>query len=121
MRSFSFLYRTTDSITPAQIVHSTGALFLIDDSAENALDAAQATPPCRVLLFGAYPWNAIVHRPSDTRPEEKTTYLEKEQRGLLAESGARRREMVAEGWLPDGVERVRDWDEVVAWVEGFKE
>ena len=47
------------------------------------------------------------------------TYKDKEARGggLLREAEERRKEVVQKGWLPEGVERVRDWEEVVRWVE----
>lgn len=32
----------------------------------------------------------------------------------------RRRALIQEGWLPAGVERVRDWEAVVEWVKGFE-
>lgn len=38
-------------------------------------------------------------------------------KGLLAEEEEKRRKEVEEGWLPDGVERVRDWRGVISWVE----
>lgn len=108
----------------AEVVHQTQALFLVDDSAENAVDASRADPPVHVLLFGEYPWNAIVprkDRPADdplADPEDdRMTYKDKERLGLLAKSEERRRRLIEEGWVPKGVERVKDWDAVVRWVE----
>jgi hypothetical protein len=99
------------------VIHQTGAQLLIDDSSENAYESSIASPPARVLLFGDYPWNAIVHQPNRLTEEDKLTYVEKEKRGILDRAQERRKELIAEGWLPQGVERVKDWDEVVRWVE----
>lgn len=79
--------------------------------------------PC--LLFGDYAWNAAirkagVERHADDKEVEEggMTYREKESRGggLIEEAEARRQEVIREGWLPGGVERVRDWEGVVDWV-----
>ena len=109
-----------DKLTDGQIVHSTGSLFLIDDSAENARDAASASPPVKVLLFGDYPWNAVVHKDGDDAPEDLMTYVELEKQGLLEKRAKRRREQMKSGWLPDGVERVKDWNAVIEWVKAFE-
>ncbi len=101
-------------------MHSTGALFLIDDSSENALDASTAIPPCKVLLFGRYPWNAVVHDPEQSIPEDSLPYYEKAEQGLLEESERRRQKLIQQGWLPHGVERVSDWEEVVQWVKEYE-
>lgn len=101
----------------SQIVHNTGALFLVDDSAENALDASASSPPVKVLLFGDYPWNAVVYRHGE---QDRMTYVEKADKGLLADSEAKRGKALTEGWLPEGVERVSDWDAVVRWTEDFE-
>ncbi|TYJ53448.1 hypothetical protein B9479_005945, partial [Cryptococcus floricola] len=110
------------------IVYNTQSLFLIDDSAENAYDTATAPfphphphpNPTKVLLFGTYPWNAIVHTPETTLPVEKLTFVAKQERGLLEEAERVRRGKIGEGWLPEGVERVAGWGEVVRWVEGME-
>jgi len=101
-----------------EIVHSTGSLFLIDDSAENAFHAATHSPPAKVLLFGDYAWNAVVQH-DEGEPEDTMTYVELKEAGLLEKRAARRQSLIQEGWLPEGVERVRTWDEVIAWVEKF--
>jgi hypothetical protein len=95
-------------------------LFLIDDSAENALHAANHSPPAKVLLFGDYPWNAVVGPKDGGVPEDTMTYVELKDAGLLEKRAARRRELIQEGWLPDGVERVRNWGEVITWVEDLE-
>ncbi|WVQ99221.1 hypothetical protein IAU59_006353 [Kwoniella sp. CBS 9459] len=107
----------------AEIIHTTSSLFLIDDSSENAYDVSVATypheGPTKVLLFGNYPWNAVVHNPLTKTELEGMTYLEKEQKGLLDEYEKLRQRKIEAGWLPDGVRRVGDWQAVVRWVEEF--
>ncbi|KAK8864211.1 hypothetical protein IAR55_001457 [Kwoniella newhampshirensis] len=109
----------------AEIIHSTSSLFLIDDSSENAYDVSISLHPhpypTKVLLFGSYPWNAIVHKPEQLQPLEEMTYLEKEEKGLMGQYEALRKEKIAQGWLPESVERVADWEGVVKWVEKFGE
>ncbi|WVQ82411.1 hypothetical protein IAT38_004539 [Cryptococcus sp. DSM 104549] len=107
----------------AAIIHNTSSLFLIDDSAENAYDIATSEHPhphdTKVLLFGAYPWNAIVRDPSSALPVEQMTYHDKTLKGLLEESERVREEKIKENWLPEGVVRAANWDAVVEWVEEF--
>ena len=91
---------------------------MIDDSAENALHAANASPPAKVLLFGDYPLNAVVAH-DEGQPEDTMTYVELKEAGLLEKRAERRKKMIEEGWLPEGVERVRSWVQVIAWVEKF--
>ncbi|WWD17491.1 hypothetical protein CI109_101932 [Kwoniella shandongensis] len=108
----------------AEIIHSTSSLFLIDDSSENAYDIATSLHPhpypTKVLLFGNYPWNAIVHVPDQLQPLEKMTYLQKQENGLVEEYERLRKEKIERGWLPDGVVRVGGWENVIHWVEGFE-
>lgn len=99
-----------------QIVHSTKSLFLIDDSAENALHAANHSPPAKVLLFGDYPWNAVVQHDQE-EPEDTMTYVQLKESGRLEKRAERRKKLIQEGWLPEGVERVRNWGEVIEWVK----
>lgn len=97
-----------------------GAMLLVDDSAENALAAAAADPPAKVLLFGEYPWNAeIIPHDGDcaAHPHDKLIYVEREEQGLVEECKERREKRIELGWLPDGVARVKDWNAVVAMVE----
>lgn len=61
----------------------------------------------------------MVHKDGDDAPEDSMTYVELENRGLLEKRAARRRELVQRGWLPEGVERVKDWPAVIKWVEAF--
>jgi hypothetical protein len=53
------------------------------------------------------------------QPEDTMTYVELKDAGLLEKRAVRRKRLVEEGWLPEGVERVKNWDEVIAWVEKF--
>lgn len=56
---------------------------------------------------------------NEGEPEDTMTYVELQEAGLLEKRAIRRKKLIEEGWLPKGVERVRNWDEVVAWVEKF--
>lgn len=98
----------------------TNAMLLVDDSAENALTCARLEPRQRVLLFGSYPWNAEIRAPEEpAHPDDKKTYVELEQEGKLAEAQERRQRRIDAAWLPEGVKRVRNWDEVVEFVRGL--
>ena len=104
-------------------MRQTGAMLLVDDSAENAVAAANADPPAPVLLFGSYPWNAEIvppHGECAAHPHDKLIYIEREELGLLDECKERRNMRIEKGWLPPGVTRVKNWDEVVAFVEGLE-
>lgn len=101
----------------ADVVHKTHALLLVDDSAENAVECAQASPPVQVLLFGQYGWNEVVLRQEDRHREDKMTYVELEAQGEMDAALRKREERLKEAWLPQGVERVRDWKEVVRAIE----
>lgn len=48
------------------------------------------------------------------------TWAEKLKRGLLEGAEERREEMIRVGWLPEGVERVGGWEEVVRWVRNWE-
>lgn len=49
------------------------------------------------------------------------TYVELKKRGLLEKRAERRRTLIEKAWLPRGVERAKDWDAVIKWVEAFDE
>ncbi len=95
-----------------QICHRIGAKLLIDDSVENALACASATPPVTVLLFGDYQWNKRESKVD--APEDHLGYEDR----LKAEGGQ-------EWWLEDNVDgnqpsnvtRARGWQEVVSWAK----
>ena len=101
-------------LTITQVCHTLGAKLLIDDSVENALTCAKADPPITVLLFGDYQWNKRESRLD--HPQDHLGYKER----LEFEHGR-------EWWkdesveLPSIVTRMKDWKEVVTWVEKNKE
>lgn len=98
-------------------------MLLVDDSAENALAAAAADPPAPVLLFGTYPWNAEIvppHGECTAHPHDKLIYVDREEQGILVECLERRNMRIDHGWLPEGVTRVHDWNEVVKFVQGLE-
>ncbi|KAI0768610.1 hypothetical protein BD413DRAFT_563434 [Trametes elegans] len=99
-------------LSKAEVCRKIGAKFLIDDSAENSIDCACANPPVPVLLFGDYAWNQRIGKYYDVKKE--VSFEEK----LKREGG---REFWKEEKLvvPDGAPlvRVKNWQEVVAWVE----
>lgn len=105
----------------SQIAHQIGARLLIDDSIENALDCATASPPVPVLLFGAYPWNRFAS--SQDTPEDMLAHDERIRRGIDTERAERLGEQLR--WtgedigqaLPLEIKRVRDWNEVVEFVK----
>lgn len=45
--------------------------------------------------------------------------MQLEERGWVDAMDKKRQALVDEGWLPKGVERVKDWKEVVEWVRWF--
>ncbi|ORX36841.1 HAD-like domain-containing protein [Kockovaella imperatae] len=104
----------------ADVVHETEALFLIDDSAENALDASRSKTPCQVLLFGDWPWNRIIRDPDDRLPEDVILYVDAKDKGLLDRVESRRQELIERNWIPHGVERVSNWEQVIEWVEDWE-
>lgn len=109
--------------TKHEVMKQTNAILLVDDSAENALAASKAAEPPRVLLFGDYPWNAEVVPPSGpgaAHEDDKLIYIEAEKLGRLEERAARRKERIERGWLPDNVQRVKNWEGVVSWLEGYE-
>ncbi|GMK58224.1 hypothetical protein CspeluHIS016_0502560 [Cutaneotrichosporon spelunceum] len=106
--------------TKHEVMKQTGAMLLVDDSAENALAASKAAEPPRVLLFGNYPWNAEIVAPGEAHPHDKLIYIDCEECGHLPARHQRRQARIARGWLPDNVSRVSDWNAVVEWVEGHE-
>lgn len=84
---------------------------MIDDSSENALQCAIAKPATPVLLFGDYEWNKRISSPSDNRDE--MTFKERER---IEGREFWKNEKLE---VPEGAPlyRVKDWGEVVRWVE----
>lgn len=105
--------------TKHEVMQQVNALLLVDDSAENAIHAAQADPPAKVLLFGSYPWNAEIVPPSGEGAkdaEDEIIYVDAAAQGKLATRAARRKARIDRGWLPAGVTRVKDWEAVVEFI-----
>lgn len=50
-------HEVVTKLSKAQVCADLGAILLIDDSAENALQVCTADEPTPVLLFGNYEWN----------------------------------------------------------------
>lgn len=102
-------------LSKADVCRKIGAKFLVDDSAENALKCACAAPPVPVLLFGEYAWNRQAAHYEDVKQE--LSFAEK-----FEKEGRR------EYWLDEKLEvpagapltRVKNWEEVIQWVEKQK-
>lgn len=75
----------------------------------------------KVLLFGRYPWNEVVGPPEEMDELDGGTYVEWREGGKMEEVEKRRKGRVERGWMPDHVERVGDWDEVVRRLERWEE
>ncbi|KII93688.1 hypothetical protein PLICRDRAFT_35907 [Plicaturopsis crispa FD-325 SS-3] len=108
-------------MSKAEVCADLSAKLLIDDSVENAVDCATFPHPNRphVLLFGAYEWNKRVSSPSD-RTDEMSFARRLEAAGgreFWVEEAERGVQGLDQG---SGVERVRDWGEVVRWVQRAK-
>lgn len=103
-----FVHRRTkpNIITGQQILRETGALLLIDDSLENAIDLARQDPPLRTILFGPYKWNRRESR-SITK-EDRLGH--DERRGL----GLKMEQEFDLDTLGGYVQRAKDWAQVVA-------
>ncbi|KAI9068017.1 hypothetical protein FKP32DRAFT_1643051 [Trametes sanguinea] len=102
-------------LSKADVCRKLGAKFLIDDSAENAIKCVTTEPQVPVLLFGDYAWNQHAAHYDDVTKE--VSFEEK----LKREGG---REFWKEDKLvvPEGAKltRVKNWEEVVQWVETQK-
>ena len=108
----------------AAVAHALGACLLIDDSLENALTCAAHEPPLPVLLFGKYPWNS--HLTAEDTTEDDKAHQERVLRGIESEKGEDlafrlKREEETKGRLdlPDSVQRVDNWEEVVETLKGL--
>ncbi|KIY65888.1 hypothetical protein CYLTODRAFT_50057 [Cylindrobasidium torrendii FP15055 ss-10] len=99
-------------LSKAEVCADLGAVVLIDDSSENAIQCATAPQAIPVLLFGDYEWNKRICGPSDSAEAMGFDVR------LLAEGGKRFwEEDVFE--IPEGVplRRVNDWPGVVQWLK----
>lgn len=98
-----------------QVCHRLGAKLMIDDSVENALKCVKADPPVPTLLFGDREWNK-----RESRYDDISTELSFEQK--LEKEGGREFWKEEKVVIPEGapLTRVKDWAEVIAWVEEAK-
>ncbi|KAI0080025.1 hypothetical protein K474DRAFT_1658267 [Panus rudis PR-1116 ss-1] len=102
----------------AEVCHKLGAKLLIDDSLENALKCVQANPPVPVILFGDNEWNKRESTYKDISQELSFEQrLEKEGPGKEWWKEDEKKVQIPEG-AP--LVRVKDWEEVVRWVEEAK-
>ncbi|KAG6837870.1 hypothetical protein H0H93_013023 [Arthromyces matolae] len=105
-------HEVVTKLSKAQVCADLKAVLLIDDSSENALQCATYKEPTRVLLFGDYEWNQRLSGPEDARDE--MTF----DRRLEAANGKEfwKEERIV---IPEGapLTRVKDWNEVVNWVQ----
>ncbi|KAL1738533.1 hypothetical protein HDZ31DRAFT_86155 [Schizophyllum fasciatum] len=114
-------HEVVTKLSKAEVCAGLGAKVLIDDSSENALQVATATHlPHRthVLLFGEYEWNKRISSGEDAKAE-----MVFEER-LKRENGREFwKDEHLEDIIPSGapLTRVRNWDEVVAWVRAHFE
>ncbi|KAF5377614.1 hypothetical protein D9615_005101 [Tricholomella constricta] len=108
-------HEVVTKLNKAQVCADLGVKLLVDDSAENALQCATFSHPTYVLLFGDYEWNKRLSGPADAKDE--MTFV----RRLEAEGGREfwKYEVVD---VPEGapLQRVKDWGEVVRWVQSAR-
>ncbi|EMD41551.1 hypothetical protein CERSUDRAFT_110103 [Gelatoporia subvermispora B] len=99
-------------LSKAEVCAKLGAKLMIDDSVENALKCAKATPPVAVLLLGDYAWNQREAKFSSMKDE--TSFAEK-----LEKEGGREFWKDDDVVIPEGQSpiRVKNWEEIVRWVE----
>jgi len=103
---------TYGKLSKSEVCHRIGAKLLIDDSAENVLACASATPPVTTILFGDYQWNKRESKVD--APEDHLSYEDR----LKAENGQEWwKEDYVDEKLPRNVTRAKDWREVVSWAK----
>ncbi|KAL1952218.1 hypothetical protein VTO73DRAFT_1367 [Trametes versicolor] len=102
-------------LSKADVCRKIGARFLVDDSAENALKCACAAPPVPVLLFGEYAWNRQAAHYEDVK--EELSFAER-----FEKEGRREYWLDEKLEVPEGapLTRVKNWEEVIQWVEKQK-
>ncbi|KAJ7630530.1 hypothetical protein FB45DRAFT_915794 [Roridomyces roridus] len=103
------------NLSKAQVCADLKAQVLIDDSAENAIQCSTALSPTRVLLFGDYAWNQRISKAGDG--DDSMSFDRR-----LAACGGKEFWKEESLMVPEGVplERVKDWSEVVRWVENAR-
>ncbi|KAF9243840.1 hypothetical protein BU15DRAFT_86270 [Melanogaster broomeanus] len=118
-------------LSKAEVCISIGAHLLIDDSTENAVACAnhvssdaEGVPPS-VVLFGDYQWNKRLCLSGDERDD--LTYATRLKLGngdidFLEEDVRRCDEALAQAneKQPDCVKRLKDWEEVVRYIESLE-
>lgn len=115
-------------LTKAEVGIRIGAKLLIDDSLENAVACAEYVSPSGdgdappVLLFGDYQWNKRLSLPEDEHDD--MAYARRVELGdgdtsFLVEDARQGEEALARAKEKrrNFVQRVKDWKEVVRYVE----
>ena len=100
----------SDRFVLKKVCNKIGAFILIDDSVENALECARASPPVKVLLFGDYQWNKresrLDHVKDEYSYEERSRHEGSYDNWWKKDSD----DMHIPESLP--IRRVKDWKEV---------
>lgn len=118
-------------LTKAEVCIRVGAKILIDDSLENALACAEYVSPSGdgvappVLLFGDYQWNKRLSLPEDELDDmayQRRVELENGSTDFLVEDARLGEEALtrANENCPNFVQRVKDWEAVVSYVEALE-
>jgi len=118
-------------LTKAEVCIRVGAKLLIDDSLENAVACAEYVSPSGdgvappVLLFGDYQWNRRLSFPEDEHDDmayARRVELRNGDTGFLVEDARQGEEALARASAkrPNFVQRVKDWKEVVKYVEALE-
>ncbi|CDO70228.1 hypothetical protein BN946_scf184942.g28 [Trametes cinnabarina] len=115
METLTDEHELVTKLSKADVCRKLKAKFLVDDSAENAVKCVTTEPQVPVLLFGGYAWNQRVAQYSDVKKE-----VSFEER--LKREGGREFWKEEKLELPEGAQltRVKDWEEVMQWVEKQK-
>ncbi|KAI8995432.1 hypothetical protein BD414DRAFT_479513 [Trametes punicea] len=102
-------------LSKADVCRKIGAKFIVDDSIENGLKCVTTEPKVPVLLFGDYQWNQRVAHYGNIKKE--VSFEEK-----LKREGGREFWKEEKVEVPEGapLTRVKNWDEVLQWVEKQK-
>lgn len=118
-------------VTKAEVCIRIGAKLLIDDSLENAMASAEHVPESEddvvppVLLFGDYQWNKRLSFPEDEHDDmayARRVELRNGDTSFLAEDARLGEEALARAneKRRNFVQRVKDWNEVVRYVESLE-
>ncbi|KAH0838550.1 hypothetical protein J3R83DRAFT_6869 [Lanmaoa asiatica] len=115
-------------LTKAEVCIRIGAKLLIDDSLENAVACAEYVSPSgdgvapSVLLFGYYQWNKRLSLPEDEHDDmvyARRVELGNGDTNFLVEDVRHGEEALARAneKRQDFVQRVKDWNAVVSYIE----